>query len=61
MATAEISKFAGILSAALQQHHLLGFLNGLDGSPSPLLALFIVILPKAHFLLPTPGYLALGE
>ena len=25
MATAELSKFAGILSAALSQHHLLGF------------------------------------
>ena len=25
MATAEFSKFAGILSAALSQHHLLGF------------------------------------
>ena len=25
MATAEVSKFAGILSAALLQHHLLGF------------------------------------
>ena len=27
MATAEIPKFAGILSAALSQHHLLGFEN----------------------------------
>ena len=25
MATAEFSKFAGMLSAALSQHHLLGF------------------------------------
>ena len=25
MATAEFSKFAGILSAALSKHHLLGF------------------------------------
>ena len=25
MATAEFSRFAGILSAALMQHHLLGF------------------------------------
>jgi len=25
MATAELSKFAGMLSAALSQHHLLGF------------------------------------
>ena len=43
MATAEFSKFAGILSAALSQHHLLEF-----GIPSPPLALFIMMLPKAH-------------
>ena len=59
---AEFSKFANILSAALSQHHLLGFeIDQLefhqmmelsfDGIPSKLeqiLALFIVILPKAH-------------
>ena len=28
MATAEFSKFAGILSAALPQHHLSGFSSG---------------------------------
>ena len=44
VATAEFSKFAGILSAALLQHHLLGF----DGIPSHPLALFVVMLPKAH-------------
>ena len=43
VATAEFSKFAGILSAALSQHHLLEF-----GIPSPPLALFIMMLPKAH-------------
>ena len=43
VATAEFSKFAGILSAALS-HHLLGF----DGIPSPPLALFVVMLSKAH-------------
>ena len=46
MATAEFSKFAGILSAALSQHHLLGFSS--TGIPSPPLALFIMMLPKAH-------------
>ena len=34
MATAEFSKFAGILSAALSQHHLLGFeIAQLEGFP----------------------------
>ena len=42
--TAEFSKFADILSAALSQHHLLGI-------PSPPLALFIVMLPKVHLTL----------
>ena len=42
MATAVFSKFAGILSAALSQHHLLGFENSSAGVPSPALALFIV-------------------
>ena len=46
VATAEFSKFAGILSAALSQHHLLGFSS--TGIPSPPLALFIMMLPKAH-------------
>ena len=47
MATAEFSKFAGILSAALYQHHLLG-LEIAVGIPSPPLVLFVVMLPKAH-------------
>ena len=58
MATAEFSKFAGILSEALSQHHLsgfeiaqrefhhlLGFYRPQSGIP---LALFVVMLPKAH-------------
>ena len=43
---AQSSKFVVILSAALSQHHLLGFEIGI---PSPPLALFVVMLPKAHF------------
>ena len=45
VATAEFSKFPGILSPALLQHHLLVFERAI---PSPLLALFIVMLPKVH-------------
>ena len=44
--TCDFSKSAGILSAALSQHHLSGFES--TGIPSPPLALFIVTLPKAH-------------
>ena len=58
-ATAEFSGFAGLLSAALLQQHHLGW-NSSAGIPSPPLALFIVMLPKAHWLL-NPGCLALGE
>ena len=47
VATAEFSKFAGILSAALSQHHLSGFESS-TGIPSPSLALFVVMLSKAH-------------
>ena len=48
--TAEFSRFAGILSAALSQHYLLGFEipQPQFGIPSPSLALFVVMLPKAH-------------
>ena len=46
VATAEFSKFAGILSALLKQHHILGL--EIAGIPSPPLALFVVVLPKAH-------------
>ena len=48
VATAEFSKFAGILRAPLSQHHLLGFWNSSTGIPSPPLALFLVMLPNAH-------------
>ena len=51
VATAKLSKFAGILSAALLQHHLLGFEISHLEFPSPLLALFVVMLPKAHLTL----------
>ena len=44
VATAEFFKFAGILSATLSKHHLLGFIS--NGIPSPPLALFVVIFPK---------------
>ena len=46
VATNEFSKFAGILNAVLSQHHILGFDS--TGIPSPPLALFVVMLPKAH-------------
>ena len=48
MATAEFSKFSGILSVALSRHHLSGFEIVSTGIPSPPLALFIVMLSKAH-------------
>ena len=48
MATAEFSKFAGILSEALSQHHLLGSeIVPLEFHCLPL-ALFVVTVPKAH-------------
>ena len=47
VATAEFSKFAGILSVALSQHHLLVW-NSSTRIWSPPWALFIVMLPKAH-------------
>ena len=51
--TAEFPRFAGILSAALSQHHLLGFEipQPKFGIPSPLLALSVVMLSKAHLAL----------
>ena len=45
VATAEFSKFAGILSTALQQHYLLGFETGIPTLP---LALFVGTLSKAR-------------
>ena len=47
VATAEFSKFAGILSAAFSQHHLLGFeIAQLEFHHLHWLCL--VMLPKAH-------------
>ena len=48
VATAEFSRFAGILNAALSERHLLGFENSSTGIPSPPLALFALMLPKAY-------------
>ena len=44
MTTAEFSKFAGILSAALSQHHLLGFeiAQQIDGETVETVADFIL-------------------
>ena len=47
VATAEFSKFAGVLSAALSHHYLLGFDIG-TLEFCPLLALFVVMLCKVH-------------
>ena len=63
VAIAEFSKFAGILSAALSQHHLSGFeITPLEFHhlPSPPLALFIVMLSKAD-LTSHSSCLALGD
>ena len=46
MTTAESSRFAGILSASLSQHHLLGF-EIVSWNSIPPLALFIIMPPKA--------------
>ena len=51
VATAEFSRFAGILSAAVYQHHLLRFEFSSAGIPSPSLVLFLVMLPKTHLTL----------
>ena len=51
VATAEFSKFADMLSAALSQHHLFRIWNSSTGISSLLLALFVVMLPKAHLTL----------
>ena len=49
VATAEFSKFAGMLSAALSSSFRIW--NNSAGIPSPPLTLFIVMLPKAHLTL----------
>ena len=50
VATAEFSKFAGILSVALSQHHLLGF-EIAQLKFHHLHYIFVVMLPKAHLTL----------
>ena len=47
LAFAEFSKFAGILSAAISQHHISAF-DIIAGIPSPPLALFLVLLPRSY-------------
>ena len=61
VATDEFSKFAGILSAALSQHHLLGFEIAQLGITVPPLALFVVMLPEAHLTLHSRMSLSLGQ
>ena len=49
VATAELSKFAGILSAALSQYYLYRTWNSSAGTSSPIfVSIFVVMLPKAH-------------
>ena len=46
------SKFAGILDAVFSQHHLSNRIKNISTKiPSPPLALFVVMLPKAHLTL----------
>ena len=47
VATAKFSKFGDILSVALSQYHVLGFAIAQQGFHH-LLALLVVMLPKAH-------------
>ena len=62
MATAEFSKLAGILNAALSQHHLLEFeIAQLEFHHLKHLALFVVMLPKAHFDFMFQDVWAVGE
>ena len=49
VATAEFSKFVDKFSAALAQHHLLGF--AIAGIPSLPLAVFVVMFLKTHLTL----------
>ena len=45
-----VFKLAGISNAALAQNHFLWFEIAQTGIPSPPLALFVVMLPKAHLV-----------
>ena len=49
VATAEFSKFVGILSAALSQHHFLGLEIKFSWNSITSTVLFLVMLPTAHF------------
>ena len=49
VATTEFSKFAGILSVALSQHHVLGFETG-QLEFYHLLALIVVMFPRASLV-----------
>ena len=60
MATAEFSKFAGILNAVLSQHHF-RIWNISTGIPLPPLALFSVMLPKALLTSHSRMYPLLGQ
>ena len=61
VATAEFSNSAGLLSAALSQHHLLGFeVIQLDFHHLHPVAVSLIMLTKAH-MTHSPGCLALGE
>ena len=51
VATPEFSKFAGILSAELCTTSSFRIWNSSTGIPSPPLALFVLMLPKAHLTL----------
>ena len=48
VATAEFSQFANIIGCSTYTASTLRILNSSAGIPSPLLALFTVMLPKAH-------------
>ena len=50
--------FPNLLAHWVQHFHSINIWNNSDGIPSPPLALFVVMLPKAPWL-HTPGYLAL--
>ena len=60
VATAEFSKFAGMLSAALTASSF-RIWNSSTGIPSPPLALFVVMLSKEHYVLPPIHFSFLDE
>ena len=56
----DLAAVAGILSAALPQHHFFRIWNNSTGNPSPQLALFVVMLLRPAWL-HIPGSLVPGE